>query len=60
MERTIFDTLMWAYAKFYNPSQHLVLNKVTKIQENGFFPSKGNVSHQNLWPVWMSQGIPMT
>jgi len=29
METTIFDTLMWAYAKFYNPSEHVVLDKVT-------------------------------
>jgi hypothetical protein len=29
METTIFDTLMRAYAKFYNPSEHLVLDKVT-------------------------------
>jgi len=29
METTIFDTLMWAYAKFYNPSEHLVLDNIT-------------------------------
>jgi len=28
METAIFDT-MWAYAKFYNPSEYLVLDKVT-------------------------------
>jgi hypothetical protein len=29
METTIFDTLMCAYARFYNPPEHLVLDKVT-------------------------------
>jgi len=27
--RTVFDTLTEAYAKFYNPSEHLAVNEVT-------------------------------
>jgi hypothetical protein len=35
--KTVFDILILAYAKFYNPSENLAVDEVTKIQRQDYF-----------------------
>jgi len=64
--RIVFDKLKKAYAKFYNPSQHLAVDKVTvKFKSRVIFrqyipKKKGNVSASKFTNSVMNQGICMT
>ena len=35
--KTVFDALILAYAKLYNPSENLAVDEVTKIQRQDYF-----------------------
>jgi hypothetical protein len=51
METTIFDTLCEAYTNFYNLSERLAVDVVTKIKGRGYLQAvyyKENVWHQNF------------
>ena len=64
--RIVFEKLKKAYAKFYNPSQHLAVDKVTvKFKSRVIFrqyipKKKGNVSASKFTNSVMNQGICMT
>jgi hypothetical protein len=63
--RTIFDTLNQAYAKFYNPSEHLAVDEVN-IKFKGwvifrqYIPKKGNISVSKFTNCLTTQRIHMT
>jgi hypothetical protein len=47
--RTVFDTLNQAYAKFYNPSEHLALDKViVKFKDRVIF--RQYIPKKRKWP----------
>ena len=54
--RTVFDKLNEAYAKFYNPSEHLAVDEIiVKFQGSVIFRQyipKKTFQHQNLQTVW--------
>jgi len=63
--RTIFDTLNQAYPKFYKPSEHLSVDKVTvKFQGRVIFrqyiSTKGNILGSKFTNCVTNQGIHMT
>jgi hypothetical protein len=63
--RTIFDKLNQAYAKFYNPSEHLAVDEVIvkfkgRVIFRQYIPKKGNVSASKFTNCVMTQVIHMT
>ena len=47
--RTVFDTLNQAYPKFYNPSEHLRVDEVTKIPGQGYFQAVHSQEKKTFW-----------
>ena len=55
--KTVFEKLNEAYAKFYNPSEHLAVHEVIVNSRAGFFQAvhpkeKKTFRHQNLQTLW--------
>ena len=63
--RTVFDTLNEAYAKFYNPSEHLAVDEVIvklkgRIIFRQYIPKKRKCFSIKITNCVMNQGIHMT
>ena len=63
--RTVFDTLNQAYAKFYNPSEHLALDEVIvkfkgRVFSGSISPRRGNVLASKFTNCVTNVGIHMT
>ena len=63
--RTVFDKLNEAYAKFYNPSEHLAVDEVMvkfkgRVSSGSTFQRKEYVSASKFTNSVMNQGICMT
>jgi len=63
--RTVFDKLNEAYAKFYNPLEHLAVDEVSikfmgRVIFRQYIPKKRSVSASKFTSSVMNQGIRMT